>query len=64
MIRVLSGGYTKEDFEFLKKLLRDSLGDVHNKCSKENVMCVWCPNRRACLDVSEVIDYLERGDRK
>ena len=65
MIRVLSGGYTKEDFEFLRGLLQDSLREVHTKCIEANERCVCCPKRRSCLDVSEVVDYLKKdGGRK
>lgn len=60
MIRVLSHGYNKEDFKFLNNILRDSIRDVHGKCGETNERCIYCPNRRACIDVTEVIEFLEK----
>lgn len=64
MVRILSRGYTKEDFEFLKNILRDSIRNVQGKCVETNEMCVYCPNRRACIDVTEVIEFLEKRCNK
>lgn len=58
MIRILSGGYTKEDFEFLQKILSDSIQEVNTECFNGYKRCVYCQHRRACLDISEVVDYL------
>lgn len=64
MIRVLTGGYRDEDYKFLNELLKKAYDTVRNNCTLNNKSCVYCKNRRACLDVDEVIDYLSRGGEK
>lgn len=64
MIRVLTGGYRDEDYKFLKETLTKSYEAVRNNCTLNNKSCVYCKNRRACLDIDEVIDFLNKGGEK
>lgn len=64
MIRVLTGGYRDEDYKFLNELLTKLYEDVRNNCTLHNKSCVYCKNRRACLDIDEVIDFLNKGGKK
>lgn len=60
MIRVLAGGYHKEDYEFLRDFLEINIADVLSDCTKREKLCVQCEHRRACLDVIEVMEFLSR----
>lgn len=60
MIRILSGGYHKEDYEFLRDFLETNINKVQSDCTKNGKMCVQCEYRRACLDVVEVMEFLRK----
>lgn len=61
MLRLLSNGYTRDDFKFMAKTLRKAIREVHEQCLDTNERCIYCEHRRACLDILEVTEFVEKG---
>lgn len=59
MITLLSGGYTKDDFAHLKKLLEQDERTRNEIYCKNYADCRDCPVRKSCADLARLGIHLE-----
>lgn len=56
MLQIRGMGYTREDYETLKRVL--VLGTKAFHCEEQ--LCESCPQKRLCSDVSSTIEYCNK----
>ena len=64
MLKVIAKNYyTKEDYRFLEELLRNTYKEHILMCITCLKNCRKCPNKKACKDINQFIDYLHAINR-